>query len=153
MEANISVVSNCRNSKIQISATSESLKRHEVICVVTDKSFRHSKVEVTYKSNSFNKFEDVSAFAEHIIKSNEGKRFWLMVAEAYKKEIKKLQDRHWNTYDFFKYQAEELDSTQQELFSEYFKRNSDRFYEATRSSFSINALTQRIIDVLGGVCK
>lgn len=153
MEAKITVVSHCRNSKIQISASSESLKRHEVYCVVTDKSFRW-EVNVTYKSNFFNKLEDVSAFAERIVKANEGKRFWLLVADAYKKEIKELQDRHWITYNFFKFQATELDETKNQTFGFYFHNNQgDSFYEAVRSSFSVNALTQRIIDVLGAVCK
>jgi len=152
MEAKISVVSNCRNSKVQISATSDSLKKHEVFCVVSDKNGRNT-VEITYKSNSFNKFEDVSAFAERIVKSGEGKRFWLKVVDAYQKEFKALNEYHYTAFDFFKFQAEELEGTQQEPFNSYFKRNSDRFYDSTRASFAQSAILQRVIDILSEVCK
>ena len=152
MEAKISAVSNCRNSKIQINATSESLKRHEVNCVISDKNGRNT-IEITYKSKSFNKFVDVSTFAEHIVKAGEGKRFWLKVAEAYQKEYKTLNDTHYCNFDFFKFQAEELDDTKEETFGSYFKRNSSRFYDSTRTSFTQAAILQRVIDILGAVCK
>lgn len=152
MEVKISVVSNCRNSKVQIAATAESLKKHKVYCEVSDANGRYI-VKLTYKSNSFNKFEDVSVFAERIVKFGEGKRFWLQVVEAYQKQYKTFNERHYNTFDFFKYQAEELDKTQQESFDSYFKRNFDRFYDPIRVSFSQSAIFQRVIDILGEVCK
>jgi len=146
----ISVVSNCRNTKLTITTNSELLKKGVISCTVSTKS-GHFSTDFTYKSVQFNSFESVVKFAERVVKANEEKRFWLTVVENLQKRLKSYHDEAYNTFDYFEYQAKEFGKD--ETFESYFNKNKGRFFESSRNSISITQITTWIIQILSGISR
>jgi hypothetical protein len=146
----ITIESNCRNAKVTITASSDSIKKREINCQVSTKSGHHS-VDLVYKSQSFTDFESVIKFANTIVKANEGKRFWLFVVEKLQDRQKELREQVENTYEFFEYQAQEV--CKDETFGSYYIKNKSRFYDGSRCIFQSNLITNWIIQILSGITK